>query len=50
MFSAFCPPNKKGKTIRNWRKSYFAESKRLSPPAISGRPKKEKIIVKRFKN
>jgi hypothetical protein len=27
---------------------YFAESNRLSPQAISGRPKKEKIIVKRF--
>jgi hypothetical protein len=30
--------------------SYFAESNRLSPPAISGRPKKEKIIGKRFEN
>jgi hypothetical protein len=48
MFSAFCPPNKKGKTIRNWRKPYFAESNPLSSQTISGRPKKEKIIGKRF--
>jgi hypothetical protein len=32
----------------DYEDSYFAESNRLSPQAKSGRPKKEKIIGKRF--
>jgi hypothetical protein len=41
--------NYKGKIVGcDYEDSSFAESNRLSPPAISGRPKKEKIIGKRF--
>jgi hypothetical protein len=32
----------------DYEDSYFAESNCLSPQALSGRPKKEKIMVKQF--